>query len=351
MAQTELRPDVLDRQSTQKEFTLAIWEYLEIAVSEERVRHGRQEMRRNRDLLNRIEAMFGVEPEVVAAIWGLETGFGVIRGDVPVFSALATLAYRGRRANFFEEELTAALRIVQTRGCPPAQLVGSWAGAIGHCQFMPSAILDFAVDLDGDNVPNICDDDPTDALASIANYLKKHKWKTGQPWGFEVCLPEGFDYALTGTDQSRTSREWNKLGVRTPDGGQIPDYGPGSIFLPAGARGLAFMVFRNFHVITRYNKSESYALAVGCLSDRILGAKSLLGRWPTDDRVLSQDDVAEVQFLLTKAGFDTRGIDGMRGPNTRIAVRKFQLAHGLVADGHLTDDLLRKLRELTQERG
>jgi membrane-bound lytic murein transglycosylase B len=216
---------------------------------------------------------------------------------------------------------------------------------------MPSAVLDFAVDFDGDRVPDICGEDPTDALASVANYLKKHGWKTGQPWGFEVRLPEGFDYGLAGTDQTLPSSDWAAMDVLTADGGGLPDYGPGSIFLPAGARGLAFMVLRNFHVITRYNKSEIYALAIGHLSDRLLGSKSLAGRWPRDDRVLSRDDIAEVQLLLTRAGFDTQGIDGMRGPNTLAAARQFQAARGMVPDGYLNEALLTRLRELAADQG
>ncbi len=351
LAGVSYRPDVLERQASQKEFVFPIWDYLEIAVSEERVRNGRQELRRHRALLNRIEAAFGVEPEVVAAIWGLETGYGVVKGNIPVFSALATLAYRGRRAAFFEDELVSALRIIQTKGCAPSALVGSWAGAIGHGQFMPSSVLEFAVDFDGDGLANICGPDPTDALASIAHYLKKHEWKTGQPWGLEVRLPEGFDYTLAGTDQTRPAVEWAELGVVTASGGGLPDYGSGSILLPAGVQGSAFLVLRNFHVITRYNKSEVYALAIGCLSDRLAGAKPVPGRWPTEDRLLTNDDVAEVQYLLTKAGYDTHGVDGLRGPNTTRAIRAFQQAQGLVPDGYMHVELLERLRRLIGREG
>jgi len=351
MADASFRPDVLERQAHQKEFAFAIWEYLEIVVSDERVRNGRHEMRRHRNLLNQIEAAFGVEPEIIAAIWGLETGYGVVRGDIPVISALATLAYKGRRAAFFEDELVCALRIVQTRGCAPKSLVGSWAGAIGHGQFMPSAILDFAVDFDRDGKPDICDDDPTDALASIANYLKKHAWKTGQPWGIQVRLPAGFDYALSGLEQPRPTREWADMGVVSADGGPVPDYGPGSILLPVGARGAAFLALRNFQVITRYNKSETYAIAIGCLSDRLSGTRPVECEWPTEDRLLTQDDVAEIQFLLTRAGFDTQGIDGFRGPKTMAAVRAYQAANGLIPDGYMNDELLSRLRDAQGREG
>lgn len=349
MATVSFEPRIIERQNTQKEFSLPIWEYLEIVMTDDRVRKGRQEMRRHRALLNRIEQAFGVEPEIIAAIWGMETGYGVIRGSEPIIASLATLAWRGRRAAFFEEELVAALRLVQSRGCAPTSLVGSWAGAIGHGQFMPSSVLDFAVDYDGDGLANICGDDPTDALASIANYLGKHEWKTGQPWGFQVRLPDGFDYALSGTDQTRPSAQWANLGILSADGGPVPDYGPGSIFLPAGARGLAFLVLRNFHVITRYNKSEAYALGVGLLSDRIQGARPVKGEWPTDERAIAQGDVSEIQLLLTRAGFDTFGVDGIVGPNTARALRAFQAAEGLVQDGHVNGEILAVLRGVARD--
>ncbi|GKY86249.1 lytic murein transglycosylase [Sinisalibacter aestuarii] len=345
----EFLPDVLDRQANQKEFSLAIWDYLEIAASDERARNGRQMLRRHRDLFNRIEKAFGVEPEIVTAIWGLETGYGVVRGEVPTLSALATLAWRGARARYFEEELIAAFRLIQTRGCAPVALRGSWAGAIGHGQFMPSSVIDFAVDFDRDGIPDICGDDPTDALASIANYLQKHAWKKGQPWGLELRLPDGFDYALTGLDQIMPSRDLARMGVVAADGEPVPDYGPGSILLPAGARGVALFVLRNFHVITSYNKSEAYAIAIGHLSHRIVGGRPFHGTWPQQDRVLTRDDIGEAQYLLTRAGFDTLGIDGLRGPNTLRAARNWQIAQRRLPDGYINEEMLAQLRR--KERG
>jgi membrane-bound lytic murein transglycosylase B len=349
MANVAFLPDIIERQQNQKEFSLPIWDYLDIVTTQDRVRNGRQRMRRHRALLNRIEQDFGIEPDIVVAIWGLETGYGANRGREPIISALASLAWRGRRAAFFEDELVAALRLVQSQGCAPALMVGSWAGAMGHGQFMPSSVLDFAVDYDCDGIPAICRDDPTDALASIANYLHKHGWKTGQPWGFHVRLPEGFDHALTGTDQTRTSSDWAGLGLLSADGGPVPDYGPGSVLLPAGARGPAFLILRNFHVITRYNKSEAYALGIGLLSDRIKGGRPLQADWPTDERAIGQGDVSEIQFLLTSAGFDTFGVDGLVGPNTARALRAFQSSQGLVPDGHLNGEILALLRNLVRE--
>lgn len=337
-------PDILARQQNQKEFSLQIWEYLDIAASGERVRNGRKKLREHRALFNRIEMAFGVESEVVAAIWGLETGYGVIRGTTPVLSALATLAFGGRRAAYFERELIAGLRLVQTRSYRQSAMQGSWAGALGHGQFMPSAVIDFAVDFDGDGRRDLCRDDPADALASIANYLKKHAWKKGQPWGFEVRLPEGFDYALAGLDQSLPSQDWAAKGVITHDGSAVPDYGPGSILLPAGAQGVAFLVLRNFHVITRYNRSQSYAIGIGHLSDRLLGGTPFSATWPVGEPALTRHDVAEAQAALTRAGYDTLGTDGLQGPNTLAALRRWQLDGGKLPDGFLSRAVLAALR-------
>lgn len=337
-------PEVLERQATQTEFNLPIWEYLAIAASDERVGKGRQVLRRHRDLFNRIEQAFGVEPEVIAAIWGLETGYGVVRGDTPILSALATLAFRGRRGAYFEDELIAALRLVQSRDCRPEDLTGSWAGALGHGQFMPSAVLEFGVDLDGDGKIRLCQDDPTDALASIANFLKKHGWHKGQPWGIEVRLPDGFDHGLAGLDQTLASKDWAAMGVITVTGDPVPDYGAASVLLPAGAGGVALIVLRNFHVITRYNRAMAYAIGIGHLADRLAGGKPFVTGWPEEVREIDSGDISEVQFLLSRAGFDTFGIDGMIGPNTTKAVRAYQVARGLVADGYVGPALLDALR-------
>jgi len=344
MADLPFLPEVLERQANQKEFNLPVWEYLSIAASDERVRNGRQMLRKHRALFNDIEQAFGVEPEAITAIWGLETGYGVVMGDTPIFPALATLACSGRRASFFENELIAALRLVQLGHSRVDQMNGSWAGAMGHGQFMPSVLLEFGVDLDGDGECDVCREDPTDALASVANYLKKHGWRQGQPWGIEVRLPEGFDYALTGLDQSLPARDWAARGVVTTDGGVVPDYGATSILLPAGATGAALLITRNFHVILRYNQSASYAIGIGHLADRLAGGKPFVADWPTGERELTRGDISEAQFLLSRAGFDTLGIDGMIGPNTTRAARGYQVEHRLLADGYVGPDLLDSLR-------
>ncbi|MEC7761170.1 MAG: lytic murein transglycosylase [Pseudomonadota bacterium] len=337
-------PEVIDRQLNQSEFVLPIWEYLEIAASEERVRNGRTALRKRRELFIDIERRFGVEPEIIVAIWGLETGYGVVRGSVPVLSALATHAWRGNRQSFFEDELVAALRILQSGHTTPDKMVGSWAGAMGHGQFMPSSFLNFAVDFDGDGRKDIWSADPTDALASIANYLSKHGWRRGQPWGYELTLPDTFDYELVGLDQAHSTAFWQERGVRTSSGDLLPDYGVGSILLPAGASGAAFMLLRNAHSLLRYNNAEAYVLGVGALADRIGGHKGLVQSWPVSDRVLNRSEVREAQEILTLLGFSTQGVDGLRGPNTVRAVRGFQAAQGWKPDGYLSGHVLDALR-------
>lgn len=344
MSGAPLQPQVLERQANQKEFNLPIHEYLAIAASDERIKNGRQVLRKHRALFNTIEQAFGVEPEVVAAIWGLETGYGVVMGDTPVIPALATLAFAGRRGSYFESELLAALRLVQLGKISADRLNGSWSGAIGHGQFMPSAVLEFGIDLDDDGATDLTGADPADALASVANYLKKHGWRKGQPWGIEVRLPQVFDYGLTGLDQTLPAQDWSAMGVTMTDGGPVPDYGAASILLPAGAGSVALLTTRNFHVILRYNKAISYAIGIGHLSDRLVGGKPFVADWPEGERQLTSGDISEAQFLLSRAGFDTLGIDGMIGPNTTRAARAYQAANGLVADGYLGAELLETLR-------
>ena len=349
MESVEPLPEVLESQAKQPEFRLSVRDYLDITVSEERIRNGRLKMRQNRTLLNGIEAEYGVEAEMIMAFWGLETGFGANRGAFPVIPALATLAHGGRRRAFFEDELIAALRIVQMGEARPDQMVGSWAGAMGHGQFIPTSFQDFAVDFDGDGRRDIWGEDPCDALASIANYVSKHGWRLGQPWGIEVTLPEGFDHALTGLGRNKSVAEWTDLGVRPARQMPIAEYGAASILLPAGARGAALMVFRNFHVILRYNRAETYAMAIGHLADRFAGGKPFVRGFPEGQRVLSREELREVQMRLTNMGLDTQGIDGLMGPNTAQAIRAFQQSQGAFADGFPGICVLDRLREIAQE--
>ncbi|MDU8942556.1 lytic murein transglycosylase [Ovoidimarina sediminis] len=336
--------DVIQRDRNQAEFTKQIWEYLESAVSDTRVKNGKAALRDHKRTLAAIEARYGVEAEVVVAIWGLESAYGSFRGNTPIISALATLAFDGRRGRFFEEQLIAALRIVQSGDVRPDRMTGSWAGAMGHTQFIPTSYLAYAQDFDGDGRRDIWSDDPTDALASTAAYLARFGWTKGQPWGIEVRLPRGFDYSQSGERIKKSVGEWMAAGVRDAAGNRIPEHGRASILLPAGAQGAAFMIFDNFHVIERYNTADAYVIGVGHLSDRIGGGRPIQANWPVDDRALRFSEKQEMQRRLTGAGFDTQGVDGIIGPNTIQAIRRFQRSVGMIPDGYASYEILRRLR-------
>jgi membrane-bound lytic murein transglycosylase B len=337
-------PLVVERDRNQSEFTKPIWEYLDSAASDTRIRNGRAALERHGSVLDEIEARYGVEKEVVVAVWGLESAYGAYRGETPIIQALATLAYDGRRGRFFEQQLIAALEIVQAGDVLPEQMTGSWAGAMGHTQFIPTSYLAYAVDFRGDGKRDIWSDDPTDALASTAAYLAQFGWQQGQPWGVEVRLPEDFDYGLASRDVSLAPSQWGAKGVAGIDGEAVPDYGQASILLPAGVRGAAFMVFGNFQVIERYNAADAYVIGVGHLSDRIRGGGPIRAQWPRGDRSLVYSERRELQLLLTNAGYATRGVDGRIGPDTVEAIRSYQRAYGLVPDGYASLELLRRLR-------
>jgi lytic murein transglycosylase len=339
-------PAIIKRDRNQAEFTKTIWDYLGTAVSVLRIENGRKALGKWQDTLEQIEAQYGVEKEVVVAIWGLESAFGTFRGKAPVVNGLATLAYDARRADFFEGELIHALRILQNGDTTPARMQGSWAGAMGHTQFMPSSFAAHAVDFDGDGKRNIWEDDPRDALASTGAYLKHFGWTNGQPWGFEVRLPEGFDYTLADRDITKLPSAWAELGI-VPVSGALNDMdGPASILLPGGAEGAAFMIFANFAVLEKYNTADAYVIGVGHLSDRIRGGKAIEHRWPRHLRALTKPERIELQERLTAAGFDTVKIDAKMGPLTINAVRRFQKAKGLVPDGFPSLSLLDRLRAL-----
>ncbi len=335
--------DIIRRDRNQSEFSKAIWEYLDSAVSETRLRNGKSALNQYRATLEAIEARYGVEKEVVVAVWGLESAYGSYRGSTDIVRALATLAYDARRSAFFEEQLIAALKILQSGDTTARRMTGSWAGAMGHTQFMPTSYLDYAVDFTGDGKRDIWSDDPSDALASTAAYLARFGWTKGQPWGVEVTLPQGFDFRLADRKIRKPVSEWARMGVAGTNGA-IADHGPASLLLPAGGKGPAFLIFQNFAVIERYNSADAYVIGVGHLSDRIAGGPPIQANWPRSDRALTLSERKEMQQRLTDKGFDTQGVDGRIGPLTIDAVRAYQVASGLTPDGYASMNLLKRLR-------
>ena len=334
----------IELDSSQAEFTKTVGQYVGRLVSDERVALGKQKLRSLRPTLAEIERRYGVDGRVVLAIWGVETNFGGFMGGTSVIQALATLAYDGRRRNWAERELIAALTILQSGDTHPEDMEGSWAGAMGHTQFMPTSYLAYAVDFTGDGRRDIWSSDPSDGLASTANYLRNYGWRKGQPWGVEVQLPANFDYATADIRANRPVSYWNSRGLRGLDGKPIPNYGSAGIWTPAGAGGPAFAIFPNFFVIKRYNNANTYAMAVGHLGDRIMGARDFQASWPTGARALTRAENTQLQTLLTRRGFDTKGVDGKVGPNTIAAIRAFQRAQGLTPDGFPSLTLLQRLR-------
>jgi len=343
-ATVEWRQDVIDADRSQNEFTRTIWDYLDRAVSEDRIRLGRAALERHAELLAAIEAETGVDRHILTAIWGLESSYGAVTGDIPVFSALATLAADGRRGVFFSGEFLAALSLVEGGHASPADLRGSWAGAMGHVQFLPSSWAAFAVDHDGDGRRDIWSDDPADALASAAAFLRGNGWVEGQPWGLEIALPDGFDWQDASYDNWRPVPFWSARGIRAADGGPLPNHGRAAILLPGGADGAAFLIYHNFTVLESYNSADAYVIALGHLADRMQDGPPIVHGWPRGERALTYDERTELQRLLTARGFDTRGIDGLVGPRTQAAIRGWQAANGWRADAFPTVSLLEALR-------
>ncbi len=337
-------PVVVERDRNQTEFTRSLEDYLAIAASDERIAKGRENLRRQQATLAAIEARYGVDAEVVTAVWGLESQYGERRGDIPVISSVSTLAFDGRRGAFFEQQLVAALEILQRGDTSPDRMTGSWAGAMGHTQFIPTSYQAYAVDFTGDGRRDIWSEDPSDALASTAAYLQRSGWRQGQPWGVEVALPQGFNAALAGKANARSTSAWGALGVRTVDGGPLPDFGPATLLIPQGPNGPAFVVFRNFDAILRYNNAQNYAIGVGHLSDRLAGRPPLRTPFPPDAQGMTIDDRKELQRRLTARGYDTQGADGVIGRNTTEAISAYQTASGLPVTGEPSLALLQQLR-------
>ncbi len=331
--------------SSQPEFTKSIWQYLDTAVSDKRIRQGRKLLALHNPLLKRIEKIYGVQPEYIVAIWGLESSYGSNFGKSDVLRSLTSLAYGSKRRDFFQKELIAALKIIQKGQISSEQLKGSWAGAMGHTQFMPSTYEHYAVDFNKDNRKDLWNT-LGDVFASTANYLNESGWQAGQIWGIEVMLPDKFDWDLAAPTTWFSVSEWGKRGLKRADGRPLNslDEKEARIFLPAGHNGPAFLTFKNFQVIKQYNNANAYALAVGYLGDRIRGGKEIVAEWPRKDAVLSHTQKEYLQFLLTDLGYDTGGIDGKIGPNTRQALRHWQKDMGIPADGYVNESILDLLR-------
>lgn len=337
-------PAVVAADHSQPEFTRPVWEYLDGALSGPRVSQGQRLLREHAEVLQAIEARYGVDRQALVAIWGLESNFGQTMGDKSVIRSLATLAHEGRRPEFARSQLLAALLILQSGDIQPERMRGSWAGAIGQTQFIPSTYNDYAVDFDGDGRRDVWDT-PADALASAAHYLQLSGWIPGQPWGFEVQVPAGFDWSLADSSVRKPLSAWRDLGIGGIPGGRDGD--SAYLLLPAGHRGPAFLVLNNFRMILRYNNSSSYALAIGLLGERFAGGGRVQGDWPRGERPLSRTERLELQERLVGLGFELGTPDSIIGTNTRKAVRAYQQRLGWPADGYASVELLEQLRKET----
>lgn len=329
--------------ANQPEFNRPIWGYLDSAVSARRIKDAQFMLGRYGDVLDRIAAQSGVPKDILVSVWGMESDFGADSGSFNLFAALATLAYDGPRANYAQPEFLAALQIYQQQRYPLSMMVGSWAGAFGQTQFTPTTFLKFAADGDGDGVIDLWRS-PPDALASAARLLSEQGWTRGQGWGTEVNLPDGFAYEDADLENDKPVSEWAARGVKTASGGELATSdGNAAIFLPAGARGPAFLIYPNFRVLLKYNNAASYALAVSLLADRAMGAGPPKHNWPRDERALSRNERLQFQKNLQALGFDPGTPDGVLGRRTRAALRQYQKSKAFVADGFPTAQLLAAL--------
>jgi lytic murein transglycosylase len=342
----DLTPDlkIMDLVDAQPEFTRSFWDYLDLLVSEDRIQRGRVVLADNRAAFDAMEKAYGVDRYVIAAIWGIESKYSTMMGDRYVVRSTATLACVGRRQEYFRNEFLAALELLHRGDVKPDHMKGSWAGAFGPTQFMPTVYKNFAVDADGDGHRDVTTSVP-DLLFSTANYFRKHGWETGQTWGYEVVVPQNFNFMLADRSKVMTIREWEHLGITRAGGKPFPRSSDRAfLMVPAGSQGPGFLMLNNFRVIMRYNPAEAYALAIGHLSDRLRGGEPLVQAWPRHERVLTRDERAEMQLLLARRGFNIGESDGRFGPKTRAAIRDFQARAGLVPDGFPSATVLARLR-------
>jgi membrane-bound lytic murein transglycosylase B len=337
-------PKIRDRAGKQAEFVTPVWTYLDRAVSAERIAKGQAKLPEVRGLAAQIEAEYGVSAATLMGIWGIETDFGNNFGDVNVFEALSNVGYGTSRKDFACTELMSALKIVSAGKVQPNQMIGSWAGAMGHSQFLPSNYLTIAVDRDGSGAPDLWTSMP-DVFASTANHLKRDGWQPGLTWGFEVKLPQNFPYQEAELDIDKPISHWQQLGVKTIDGQGLPNLpGNTSVLVLAGYKGPAFLVTKNFKTILKYNYSTSYALSVAYLGQRVMGGPGVKAAWPVDEPPLALEEREELQQRLVDRGLLAGAVDGVIGLKSRKAIRAFQLEAGLPADGFATKSLLEELR-------
>jgi membrane-bound lytic murein transglycosylase B len=341
-----LSPDlrIMDLLDAQPEFTKSIWDYLDILVNDNRLARGREILSQYKAQFDATEKAYGVDRYAIAAIWGIESNYSTQMGDRSVLNSTATLACIGRRQSYFKDEFLSALEILHHGDLRPEQLRGSWAGAFGPTQFMPTAFKRYAVDADGDGRRDVVDD-PADLIASTANNLKKDGWQTGQTWGYEVVVPQGFDYILADRAKTMTMAQWEHLGIKRAGGQPFPQgTEKGYLLAPAGAEGPGFIMLQNFRVIMKYNPAEAYALAIGHFADRLRGGAPFVQPWPRQERELSRSERLELQQLLVQRGFYRGTPDGQIGGETRQALRSFQASIGAPADGFASAEVLERLR-------
>jgi len=341
-----LRPDlrIMDLMDSKPEFTKAIWDYLDILVSDARLARGREILAKYKPQFDAAEKAYGVDRYVIAAIWGIESNYSTQMGERSVLQSTATLACIGRRQNYFRDEFLSALEILDHGDLRPEQMRGSWAGAFGPTQFMPTAFKRYAVDANGDGRRDVVDD-PADLIASTANNLKKDGWQTGQSWGYEFVVPKGFNYMLADRAKAMTLTQWERLGIKRANGQPFPAPAEKAYLLaPAGAEGPGFMMLQNFRVIMKYNPAEAYALAIGHFADRLRGASPFVQGWPRQERELTRAERLELQQLLAQRGFYRGTPDGQFGGETRQALRSFQASIGAPADGFASSQMLEQLR-------
>jgi len=344
IGQAKINPKAIKRNKSQPEFTRAIWVYIDGVTSDTRLNNGRAKLAEHDLLFTDLETRYGVDRHILTAIWGLESAYGTIMGSDDMIDSLATLAVLGGREKFGEQQLFGILDILSSGEVRQDQLIGSWAGAMGMTQFIPTTFRDYAVDYDNNGNKNLWTD-AGDALASTAYYLKRFGWRSTEPVTTEVILPKGFNFNLS-NGSKRTISTWAGMGVRSVSGQNWSNdalFLEAKLLLPAGADGPVFLTFKNFDVIKKYNNSTSYALGINVLADHLHGKQTITRDWPRSDKPLSLTDKKNLQTALSRQGYGTGGIDGMIGPSSRRAIRAWQHANGVPADGYVNKALLKKI--------